>query len=174
MPPSAPAHGAALTGGPKLARLARTMRPALLPLLLLLAACSRPSSDAAPDAGRADPQCPGGRVQGCLQAAYTAERTGDSAQAAAMYRRACDGGEAGACNRLGAMAWAGRGMPANPEEAYALYVRACEGGDGAGCFSAAICHRTGTCAPKDEAKQQALLARGCALKDARACAEAKR
>jgi TPR repeat protein len=112
-------------------------------------------------------------VQGCLQAAYTAERTGDSAKAAAMYERACDGGAAEACNRLGAMAWAGRGMPASPERAYALYVRACEGGDGAGCFSAAICHRTGTCAPKDEPRQKQLLARGCELKDARACAEVK-
>ena len=144
----------------------------VLALSLLLAACSR-SSESAPDAGRADPQCPGGFVQGCLQEAYKAERTGDSAKAAAMYRRACDGGEASACNRLGAMTWGGRGVPADPEAAYALYVRACDGGDGAGCFSAAICHRTGSCAPRDEAAQKRLMARGCELKDARACAETK-
>jgi len=149
------------------------MSRSLVALLLLLAACSR-SSESAPDAGRADPQCPGGTVQGCLQAAYKAQGTGDLAQAAAMYRRACDGGAADACNRLGAMTWAGQGVPADPAAAYALYVRACDGGDGAGCFSAAICHRTGSCAPKDEAAQKRLLTRGCELKDARACAEAKR
>ena len=142
--------------------------------LLLLCACSRSSDSAAPDAGRADAQCPGGFVQGCLQAAYKAERTGDTKEAAAMYRRACDDGEASACNRLGAMTWGGLGVAADPAGAYALYARACELGDGAGCFSAAICHRTGTCAPKDEAQMKRLMQRGCELKDARACAEAKR
>jgi len=119
---------------------------------------------------RSDDKCPGGTVQGCLDAAMEADKKADASRAVEMYSRACEAGVARACVMMGTFHWQGRdGLPADPAKAYAHYLRGCEGGDAAGCFSAAICHRTGSCAEKNDTRATELLQRACNGGDARAC-----
>jgi len=120
---------------------------------------------------RPDDKCPGGTVQGCLDAALEADKKADSSRAVELYSRTCDAGVARACVMMGTFHWQGRaGLPADPAKAYSLYLRGCEAGDAAGCFSAAICHRTGACAERNDTRATELLQRACKGGDSRACA----
>lgn len=156
----------------------------VLALLSVLAgACSQEKGAAKNDKAaqqqallaRQDAQCPGGTVQGCLEAALEADKRADSTRAVELYTRVCDAGFARACVALGTFHWQGRGVPqADPARAYSLYLRGCEAGDAAGCFSAAICHRTGSCAEKNDTRATELLRRACDGGDSRACANLPR
>ncbi len=119
---------------------------------------------------RQDASCPGGTVQGCLQAALEAGRKGETEREVELSNKVCDAGYGRACTLLGSLYWQGRGVEADSNRAYTLYMRGCEAGDAAGCFSAGICHRTGACAEKSDVKAKELLQRACKEGDKRACA----
>jgi len=55
------------------------------------------------------------------------------AEAALLFQRACDGGDALACNNLGAMYARGEGVAKNPGLAEKLYRKACDGDAQVGC-----------------------------------------
>ena len=47
---------------------------------------------------------------------------------ASLYQKACDGGDAAACNNLGVMYYDGAGVPQDYTRAASLYEQACDGG----------------------------------------------
>ena len=60
----------------------------------------------------------------------------DGAQAAALYEKACDAGEARSCLDLGRLYETGAVVEADPERALAFYKRACALGNVEGCLAA--------------------------------------
>ena len=57
----------------------------------------------------------------------------DLKEAARLYLKGCDGGNAIGCTNLGRLHQQGIGMEPDPEEAARLYRQGCYGGDMQGC-----------------------------------------
>src|SRR5438094_5062081 len=62
----------------------------------------------------------------------------DAARAAALYRKACDGGDARGCTNLGVMYANGDGVAKDAAQAVALNRKACDGGDAGGCTNLSL------------------------------------
>jgi hypothetical protein len=64
----------------------------------------------------------------------------DYAKAAKFDEKACDGGIAHGCYRLGVAFDGGEGVKQDPARAVALFQQACDGGDAQGCKNLGIVH----------------------------------
>lgn len=87
--------------------------------------------------------CRAGHSEGCFQQALTFYQTGDAAQAARLYQRACSLRAPGGCNNLGVMYQHGEGgLKPDPRRALALFERACAGKSELGCNNLADLRRS--------------------------------
>ena len=66
--------------------------------------------------------------------------TKDEAQAADVYRKACDAGSAVACTNLGIVIGNGRGVTKDEAQGFALYKKGCDGGDMNGCINLGLAY----------------------------------
>ena len=62
----------------------------------------------------------------------------DAARAAALFEKACAGGEASACSNLGTMQGAGEGVARDDGRAASFYEGGCEAGDALGCYNLGV------------------------------------
>ena len=85
----------------------------------------------------------------------------DTARAASLYARACDGGELEGCVSLGVLIEEGRGVTEEEGRAATLYTRACEAGIVRACGNLAGLHLRGAGVPKDEVRAVALYKTAC-------------
>lgn len=92
-----------------------------------------------------------------------------SAQAAALYRKACDGGSAGGCRNLALMYSAGNGVQQNYAQAAALYRKACNGGDTGSCSNLGLLYSNGTGVPQDYSQAVTLYGKACDAGDGIGC-----
>lgn len=97
--------------------------------------------------------------------ALAAERP---SEAAPLFLQACDGGDAPACDALGALVSAGRGVPADPGRAEALHRQACDAGVGAGCANLGSLLAAGGGAAKDSEAAD-LFRRACLAGEVAGC-----
>lgn len=95
--------------------------------------------------------------------------TKDGPRAAALYKRACDGGHGESCNLLGRVQEAGDPKPDELQRAVALYQQSCDAACGAGCLNLSRLYRTGRGVRRDAARAAELLQRACDAGEARAC-----
>ncbi len=75
--------------------------------------------------------------------------------------KACDGGEAAACHRLGAMYDYAQGVDEDLVLAADYYRRACDGGHAAGCYGLAVKLQLGEGVARDQGRADALIRRAC-------------
>src|SRR4051812_12546213 len=68
----------------------------------------------------------------------------DPTQTAALYQKACDGGQMLGCNNLGVFYEHGTGVGQDAAKAAALYQKACDGGEMRGCNNLGFLHEQGT------------------------------
>ncbi len=110
-------------------------------------------------------QCNLGSAGSCLTLGAFYEKVNggrtDTAKAAAMYRRACDGNEMAGCLRLGVMTELGKGVARDPKSASNLYERACFGANVEGCLKLGVMLETAMGVPEDVARAVPLYALAC-------------
>jgi len=98
-----------------------------------------------------------------------ASTTPASAQAAALYRKACDGGSPFGCRNL-ALAYAvGNGVSQSYAQAATLYRKACNGGDAGSCSNLGLLYANGTGVAQDYNESVALYRKGCDAGDRVGC-----
>ena len=110
--------------------------------------------------------CEAGTVKSCLTAASSAETAGDAAEAARLYRRACDLGDPNGC------AFAGAVIAQNPQrlaEAAATFEKGCDLGDGASCYGAGLVLAGAFGGAPDATRALAAFESGCDKGLAEAC-----
>jgi uncharacterized protein len=98
-----------------------------------------------------------------------ASATPASAQAAALYRKACDGGSALGCRNLALMYATGNGVSQSYAQALTLYRKACNGGDAGGCSNLGLMYANGTGVSQDYAQAVTLYRKGCDAGDRIGC-----
>jgi ankyrin repeat protein len=110
--------------------------------------------------------CDGGKLADCVTLGETFQVgkkvVRDISRATGLYRKACDGGSAQACNRLGVVS-------KDPAEKLALYRKSCDGGHGWGCFNLAICYQDGKGVARDKRRAAALYRKACDARIHDAC-----
>lgn len=82
------------------------------------------------------------------------------------YQRACDGGDAQACSRLGDIFIDGRGVAKDEIRATQLY---CDSGDGQKCFTLAEMYDSGQGVAKDQNRAVQLYQRACEKGESQSC-----
>jgi hypothetical protein len=97
----------------------------------------------------------------------------DPADAAALNRKACDGGELRGCTRLGFLYEQGTGVVQDAARTAALHQKACDGGEMGGCTNLGVSYEQGTGVVQDAAKAAALYRKACDGGDRRGCAKAR-
>lgn len=90
-------------------------------------------------------------------------------QDSARKREACEAGNAAACNDLGVIHEAGRGVPQDHGKAATLFERACEGGVFVACRNLGILHLYGRGVPRDVDRAFALFDTACSGGSALGC-----
>lgn len=85
----------------------------------------------------------------------------DPARAAALYRKACDGGWAVGCGSLGALHVLGEGVPRDANLGVKLVEQACDMGMSEMCSFLSAAFYTGNMVPKDGARAASFARRGC-------------
>ena len=95
-------------------------------------------------------------------------------QAAELYHRACEGGDAQACNNLGASYADGAGVVKDLSRAIDLYRRACDAQNEYGCRNLATKYEYGSGVAKDLSRALTLYRTACDLKHEGACDAVKR
>lgn len=91
-------------------------------------------------------------------------------QAFEFYSVACEGGNMGACNSVGAFYYSGWGVKQNGVKALEFYTKACDGGDATGCASVGGVYNSGIYGvKKDFIKARSYYAKACELNLAEAC-----
>ncbi len=93
------------------------------------------------------------------------------AQAAELYRRACDGGERKGCHDLGLMYYNGEGVMQDLNRAAGLYKRACDEGGTGGCLDLGEMYSRGDGVPKDLNRAADLFKRACDAGGAPGCTD---
>ncbi len=93
----------------------------------------------------------------------------DTARAAALYEKVCDGGDLTACYHLGFLYALGTGVVKDVARAAALFQQACDGGQAKGCSSAGSLYQHGTGVMQDVAKGVALYRKACDGGDSAGC-----
>ena len=110
----------------------------------------------------------GGDSQHCMD---TANRyyEGDDNKAVALWRKACDGGDARGCTNLGFMYEKGQGVTQDDAQALSLYRQGCDGGHAGGCTNLGFMYDEGQGVTQDEAQALSLYRQGCDGGEARGC-----
>ena len=95
----------------------------------------RSKSDPAPAAqGASDPLSPEKKQPVSAEASPKDSGVSpDQSPTAALLEKACEGGEASACRKLGLVYGTGQGVDKDMHRAAVLLEKACEGGDASGC-----------------------------------------
>lgn len=133
---------------------------------------SRPEVPALNDEAHQRCLCDRGRATGCTRAAVLVHEgfggPRSPEDAAPLYERGCDGGQAVACRHLALVRLSSRTGGGDEESGVRrLLRRACDGGDGTGCLFLAERLTTGDREARAEA--DGLFARACELKVVDAC-----
>jgi TPR repeat protein len=84
-----------------------------------------------------------------------------SAQAVALYLKACDAGAAISCRNLALMYANGTGVPQDYARAAGLYRKACNGGDSGGCTNLGLLYANGTGVSRDYTQAATLYRKAC-------------
>jgi len=118
--------------------------------------------------------CELGDSTGCANLGRALLAAGDEVpRAMLLLDKACQQGEASACNAVADAYWHGpHGVKRNVPRALRLFERACNGGDPIGCTNAAVLYTGGDGVKKDDKKSLALSQRACAGGIATACGNA--
>ncbi|PHS39625.1 MAG: hypothetical protein COB07_06135 [Sulfurovum sp.] len=85
------------------------------------------------------------------------------------YKKACDGGIAVACNKLGMIYYAGRGVEQSDQKALELYTKACDGNDFRGCVFLGFMYQNGLGVKYNDLKAAEFYAKACNGDDALGC-----
>jgi len=101
---------------------------------------------------------PGATGSDALTSATTAQ---DFPQAARLFQRACDFGNAGGCNNLGLAFESGLGVPQDYQRAFELFERACSGGFAEGCNNQGALYEHGQGVALNLGDAQRLYAQAC-------------
>jgi TPR repeat protein len=131
----------------------------------------RPRPPAAPvdRTAEQDARCRAGNAAACTLAARGYARNDsashDPGKAQALYRRACDGGDAEGCAELGAV------YEAIHEDttAQGLYQQSCLAGHARGCASLGALYAAGRGSARDDAKAVAMFRKACDANDPGGC-----
>jgi hypothetical protein len=91
------------------------------------------------------------------------------AQAAPLYDRACDGGDAAGCGNLGLLYANGMGVAQNYAQAAALLSKACDGGYAGGCVNLGFLYENGSGVAQNYSQAAAAYSKACDGGDARGC-----
>jgi TPR repeat protein len=115
-----------------------------------------PATGASSSAGTASPAspaskreqakkaCDDGKLASCVEIANDLRKAGSDAEAAILYKRACEGDVAAGCASYGWMVKRGAGVEKDLKRSAMLLDRACTLGDLAGCTELALSYETGT------------------------------
>ena len=77
------------------------------------------------------------------------------------YKKACDSGIAAACNKLGLIYYAGRGVEQSDQKALELYKKACDGSDFRGCVFLGFMYHNGLGVKSNTLKAAEFYAKAC-------------
>lgn len=102
----------------------------------------------------ADSTAAGNEVEGVLDSPA-------ARRAAALYRRACQGGEMTGCTRLGVLYEEGRGVEGDPVRAAELHRRSCDGGSSLGCTHLGGSYEAGRGVERDVGRAARLYEEAC-------------
>jgi uncharacterized protein len=86
-----------------------------------------------------------------------------------FYEKACDGGEASGCHRLGVVAYTGNGVKQDKRLAASFFMRACNEKYGVACHNLAEMHRVGDGVELDNKVAASLFRAGCKSGSAKSC-----
>lgn len=95
--------------------------------------------------------------------------TQNEARAVQLYRKACDGGDARSCTKLGLNYTDSRGVPRDDARAVELFRKGCDGGDLDSCTNLGYHYMNGLGVPKDDARAAELARQSCDGGAADAC-----
>jgi hypothetical protein len=84
-----------------------------------------------------------------------------SAQAAVLYRKACDAGTAVSCRNLAIQYANGTGVTQDYAQAAVFYHKACNGGDAGGCANLGLLYERGNGVAKDVTQAATLYRKAC-------------
>ena len=104
----------------------------------------------------------------CLSVGFDIARINPK-EAAALWRKICEGGDARGCTNLAHLHNNGLGFPRDRKNAERLFARACDGGDLRGCVSLGGLAIHSDAAQKDYYKARILFAKACDGGTARGC-----
>ncbi|MEO1479023.1 MAG: tetratricopeptide repeat protein, partial [Bacteroidota bacterium] len=104
--------------------------------------------------------CQGGLIEECLLRGTAGWKTAP-AEAARLFRVACDGGSAGGCTFLGYLHQEGLGVAEDAEAAARLYRQGCDGGNAGGCTFLGYLHQEGLGVAEDAEAGARLYRQGC-------------
>lgn len=85
------------------------------------------------------------------------------------YKKACDGGIAVACNKLGLIYYAGRGVEQSDLKALGFYKKACDGSDFRGCVFLGFMYQNGLGIKSSDLKAAKFYAKACNGGDTLGC-----
>jgi hypothetical protein len=86
-----------------------------------------------------------------------------------FYEKACDGGEASGCHRLGVVAYTGNSVKQDKRLAASFFMRACNEKYGVACHNLAEMHRVGDGVELDNKVAASLFRAGCKSGSAKSC-----
>ena len=114
-------------------------------------------------------ECESGNALACHDLALMYETAAgvpqDYARARELYGKACDGGHAAACFRVGKLSE----QELHYADAFPMYTRGCDAGNAQSCHAAGLLLLSGKGSPRDPARAVALFQRACDAKFAGAC-----
>lgn len=113
--------------------------------------------------------CDGGGIDSC-HAAAVRHFQGDKAKAAALWQKACNGGDMLGCANLGFLYRHGEGVAQDAAKAAQLYTQACDGGNMGGCFNLGFLYQDGQGMARDAAQAARLYRQACDGGDMKGCA----
>ena len=115
--------------------------------------------------------CELGRGAGpCLQAAELHEGATDIVGAVYFHEKGCTLGSATACERLGELLLAGKGIPADPARAQLALTQACDKRSASACRALGQLVAKGELGKVEPSRVMDLYGKACDLKDGAACA----
>ena len=85
------------------------------------------------------------------------------------YKKSCDSGNTSACNKLGLIYYAGRGVKQDDLKAVELYTKACNGGEATACSSLGFMYRNGIGVKRDNLKAIKFYTKACNAGDTPGC-----
>jgi TPR repeat protein len=86
---------------------------------------------------------------------------GSSTEKIEDFKQACDSGIAVACNKLGLLYYAGRGVKQDSLKAVEFYEKACDGGDVTGCSFLGFMYHNSISIERDDLKAIEFYTKAC-------------